>query len=280
MNGQEDYKCPSCGQNIVEKYCSACGEKKRVANDLTLKHFIEESIEGITHFDNKFFRSIKLLFFKPGALTLAFERGERVPYMKPMQLFVISNLLFFFLLGGFNVFTVPLNTYLTYDNYVGIGTLETFNNKFGSHANVENVYILFNQKIIGQSKAFIFLFIPFIALSCFLLFFKKKKHFTLHLVFATHFFSFLLLFFMVYGFIIEEPVKKFTDISSDVTEIIALSIILPTILAYLVFSLRRFYKIKWIWSILSSFIICFLFIQLLQVYRIGLFYKIIHSIHI
>ncbi|HEX8332684.1 MAG TPA: DUF3667 domain-containing protein [Segetibacter sp.] len=280
MNVQENYKCPSCGQDIVGRFCSACGEKKRVANDLSLKHYIEESIEGFTHFDNKFFRSIKLLFFKPGALTSAFERGERVPYMKPMQLFVISNLLFFFFFGGFNVFTVPLNNYLTLGNYVRIGTLETFNSKFGNHADVEKITVLFNQKIVGQSKAFIFLFIPFIALGCSLLFFRKKKHFTLHLVFATHFFSFLLLFFMFFGLVVEFPFKRWSTISIDQYEIIALSIIIPVMLFYLLVSVRRFYKIKWIWCLLSSLCILYFFMQVLQMYRIGLFFKIIHSIEI
>jgi hypothetical protein len=278
MTDQENYRCPSCGQSITGRFCSACGEKKRFAKDLSLKHFIEESIEGVTHFDNKFFRSIKLLFFKPGALTLAFERGERVPYMKPMQLFVICNLLFFFFFGGFNVFTVPLNNYLTYDSYVRIGTLQALNGRFGNQADIEKITLLFNQKIVGQSKAFIFLFIPFIAIGSFLLFFKKKKQFSLHLIFATHFFSFLLLFFMVFGFVIEFPVKRFTNISIDDFEIVALSIILPVILSYLFFSLRRFYRINSIWSLLSSILICFVFMQLLQAYRIGLFYKIIYSI--
>lgn len=277
MKVQNEHTCPSCNQIITEKFCSNCGEKKISPHDFSIKHFIEESIEGFTHFDNKFFRSIRLLFFKPGALTLAFEHGKRVPYMKPMQLFVISNLLFFFFFGGFNLFTVSLDNYLDYNNYTRVGTLKTFNNKFSEHPNPKEIALLFDQKVVTQSKAFIFLFIPFIALGCFLLFFKRKKYFSLHLVFAAHFFTFLLLFFMLFGFLIEAPARLF-KMADPKIEIIALSIILPVVVLYLIISIRRFYKVKWLWCILAGVFITYLFSQLLQFYRIGLFYKIIYSL--
>src|SRR5690242_9057720 len=95
--------CPSCGHAFAGKFCSACGEKKVAAHDFTLRHFIEESVEGFTHFDNKLLRTLRSLFFKPGSLTASFESGQRVTYMKPVQLFIISNLVFFILSGGLNL---------------------------------------------------------------------------------------------------------------------------------------------------------------------------------
>ncbi|RYF85547.1 MAG: hypothetical protein EOO03_13100 [Chitinophagaceae bacterium] len=51
------------------RFCSFCGEKKTDHHDLSLKHLAEESIEGLTHFDNKLFRSLKVLIRKPGLLA-------------------------------------------------------------------------------------------------------------------------------------------------------------------------------------------------------------------
>ena len=270
--------CPTCGTSFKGNYCFKCGEKKRDAHVLSIKHFLEESIEGFTHFDNKFFRSIKVLISKPGALTNHFEVGRRVPFMKPVQFFVICNLLFFLFSGGFNVFTVPLDNYLRYPNYTSFGTLRAYTEKFGSASNPDAVKMLFNEKVVQQSKIFIFIFIPFIALACYLLFFIKKRYFTLHLMFATHFFTFLLVFFMFFKIFFEIPNQYIYHFSPDTFEDIALLIIVPAIFLYLILAIRRYYKINWFFFVMSGIFLVYIFSQLLQFYRLGLFYKIIYSL--
>jgi hypothetical protein len=278
MKIEKKYTCPSCNQNFTGKFCSNCGEKKISPHDFSIKHFVEESIEGFTHFDNKFFRTIKVLFSKPGSLTTYFEQGIKVPFMKPVQFFVVCNLIFFLLVGSLNVFTVPLENYLTYSNYKAYGTLDTFVQKFGADADIKQISLLFNEKITAQSKVFIFLFIPFVALACFFLLFKKKKYFSLHLVFATHFFCFLLLFFILFRLLFELPYQYFFRFSPDKFDNIATIIVLLVMFIYLTVSIRRYYRINWALTILSGLIIGFIFTQLFQLYRIGLYYKIIHSI--
>ena len=65
--------CPACANKFLGKYCFSCAEKKMSGKDLTIPHFIEETFEGVTHFDNKFFRTIKNLLFHPGLLTRNFS---------------------------------------------------------------------------------------------------------------------------------------------------------------------------------------------------------------
>jgi len=272
------YLCPSCGREITGKYCANCGEKKMTHHDLSIKHFIEESVESFIHFDNKFFRSVKLLFTQPGALTIHFEQGRKVPFMKPVQLFVICNLLFFLLVGGMNVFSVPLKNFLSYTNYINNGTLNTFTSKFGSGADIYQISLLFDEKMMSQSKAFIFLFIPFFALACVLLFFRKKKYLTLHLVFSTHFFSFLLIFFILFHFLFEIPNRYLFHISYDTFDNIAVLINVSVLILYFSIAAKRFYKVKWLTAIIAGLFAGFLFINLLQGYRLLLFNKIIHSL--
>lgn len=199
--------CPSCGNDFTGSYCTQCGEKKLKTHDFSLGHFIEQSIEGITHFDNKFFRTVRNLVCKPGVLTRHFEEGRQVRFMKPMQLFIVCNIIFFLLVGGANIFSVHLHNFLGKTENKVFDTRSHFIKKVGVDANMTHVTELFREKMSNQSKSFIVLFIPFFALACGLLFYRRKKPAGLHLVFATHFFSFLLLFFTLFYLFFEVPNK-------------------------------------------------------------------------
>ena len=269
--------CPSCGHKFTGKYCATCGEKRVEHHDFTIPHFIEETIEGLTHFDNKFFRSINHLITKPGSLTLQFEQGSKVPFMKPMQLFIVCNVLFFLIVGGINLFAIRLSSYLNYKQSKIFDYRNDFFQKVGHQADITNVSVLFQEKMINQSKAFIILFIPFFALTCALFFLRHKKPFGLHLVFATHFFSFLLLFFTLFYLLVELPNQHILFLSNNSFEILATSLNFSVLVAYFMLAARRFYQSKWIWCICTGLGAGFTFILLLQAYRIFLFYNIIRT---
>ncbi len=273
-----DTICPSCSQEMTGKFCSRCGEKKRGAQHYTLKHFVEESIEDITHIDGKFYRTFRNLFGRPGSLSRHFEQGRVVPFMKPAQLFIVSNLLFFILVGQSNIFAVPLGSYLSADSYKKYGTLSAFNKKVGPELQLEQVSLLFNEKVTSQSKAYILLFIPVFALACALVFFKRKPYFTLHVVFATHFFSFLLLYFTLFHFLFVLPNRYIIKMSIADFDQFAVTINLVVFVLYFTLAARRFYQIKWYGALLASGAMAFLFLMSLQAYRLLLFYKILHSI--
>ena len=279
MQNESSIACPSCGHMISGKFCTACGEKRVSAHDFSLKHFAEETVEGITHFDNKFFKSVKTLFTRPGSLSTFFEAGKRVHYMKPVQLFVICNLLFFFLVGSANVFSISLRSYLIYNNYFFFNTKEAFEKKFGTSVNLDAATAIFNEKMATQSKSFIILFIPFVAVLCALLFIKKRKFFTQHLVFATHFFCFLLLFFTLFHLLFELPNKYLFHFSVGQFDNFATNMNMLALVVYFTFAARRYYQTSWFISILSSLAVGFWFIILLQSYRLFLFYKILPSLY-
>src|SRR5882672_11646739 len=94
---QTDSTCIACGTKLKGNYCWKCGEKKlNPAKDYALYKFIEQTVDGFTHFDSKFLRSFKALLFKPGFLTSEFIHGRRTRYMKPVQMFIIAGILFYF----------------------------------------------------------------------------------------------------------------------------------------------------------------------------------------
>ena len=270
--------CPTCGKIFTGKFCAACGEKQSSVHDFSVGHFVEESVEGFTHFDNKFIRTIRQLLFKPGMLTLNFEQGRKIPFMKPMQLFIICNLLFFLLVGGANIFAVQLSNYLATDGGHVFKTRSYFFEKFGTNADIKYLSEIFREKMISQSKMFIVLFIPFFSLTCILLFLRRRKPFGLHLAFATHFFSFLLLFFTLFHLLIELPNDKIFHFSSTAFNQFATILNFSVLVIYFTLAARRFYKVRWIWSGLTGLAAGIIFIILLQAYRLFLFYNILRTL--
>ena len=270
--------CPSCGAAIGDSFCSICGEKKRTHEDLSMKHFVEESVEGISHFDNKFFRTFRMLFTKPGQLTVNFEQGRRVPFMKPFQLFIVSNLVFFLIASGPNLFATPFGTFNS-NNYAKYGTTKIINKKAKTDVDKMRLATAFNDRMVNQSKVYIILFIPVIAIATYLLFFRKRKYLSMHLTFAAHFFSFVLLYFILFFLFVELPVSFFYNPSDiPVYDNIFGFVTIAVFTVYLSAATRRFYKTRLAWCIIASIGIVGVFLSALTVYRLMLFYKIINSI--
>lgn len=93
--------CLNCNANIYGKYCHICGqeniEPKETAWGL-FTHFVYD----VTHFDGKFFSTLKYLLFKPGFLSYEYSRGRRASYLNPVRMYVFTSAIFFLLFFAFN----------------------------------------------------------------------------------------------------------------------------------------------------------------------------------
>src|SRR5580698_7681049 len=86
--------CQNCGAPVHGPYCAACGQHD-VDYHRSLWPILEDSLEGFLHVDGKFFRTVRLLFTRPGFLTKEFNGGRRVAYTQPLRLYIFASLLFF-----------------------------------------------------------------------------------------------------------------------------------------------------------------------------------------
>jgi hypothetical protein len=86
--------CQNCGEPLSGPFCSNCGQHD-IDYHRSLGPIIEDSLEGLLHFDGKFFRSVRWLFTRPGFLTKEFIAGKRVAYIHPLRLYIFASFLYF-----------------------------------------------------------------------------------------------------------------------------------------------------------------------------------------
>src|SRR4051812_41881849 len=85
--------CVTCEQPIDTPYCPHCGEKRASDRTYSMWEFIKDHVvEAVANFDGRVLRTLKTLITKPGKLTREFMRGVRLPYLQPLQCFLLFNL--------------------------------------------------------------------------------------------------------------------------------------------------------------------------------------------
>ncbi len=99
-------QCLNCGSLEVGRFCQSCGQRQR-DNHRSLGQFGYDFFDDFRTFDSKFWRTLFLLFLRPGRLTLEFNSGRRVRYLHPRQMYFFVSVIFFLLLsllGGSDLF--------------------------------------------------------------------------------------------------------------------------------------------------------------------------------
>ncbi|MBP0577674.1 DUF3667 domain-containing protein, partial [Campylobacter jejuni] len=64
-------------------------------------HLTTHFIYDITHFDGKFFSTLKYLLFRPGFLSKEYLKGRRAGYLHPVKMYVFTSALFFLIFFSF-----------------------------------------------------------------------------------------------------------------------------------------------------------------------------------
>ena len=96
---RKDKTCLNCGAEVAERYCTRCGQEN-VEPKESAWHLIVHFFNDITHFDGKFFNSMKYLLFRPGFLTAEYIIGRRARYLNPIRMYLFISAAFFLLYGN------------------------------------------------------------------------------------------------------------------------------------------------------------------------------------
>jgi hypothetical protein len=271
--------CPTCSAMRMRRYCSECGEKRHSHHDLSIRHYLGELLETITHLDFKVLRSTWALLRRPGGLSVDHFAGRRVRYVTPLRLFVLLSVVYFFSNSMFpyNAFTTPLATQLHmndfYPRFAATQVQRAMQHQGMDYPTFEQKY---NAKTEILSKTMVFTLIPVFALVFWMLLARKRRHFSEHLIVATHFWSFALLVIGVFIPLLMALIKWLGSLLGVPTEVLSADIVPTTILqlsfaAYMFVMLRRVYGITFWYSGLVAGAMAWSFFFMVWLFRFLLF---------
>lgn len=95
--------CLNCGTETPGRYCPACGQEN-IEPKQTVWHLVTHFFSDLTHFDGKFFVTVKDLFAKPGFLSREYMIGRRASYLDPIRMYIFTSAFFFLIF--FSLFDV------------------------------------------------------------------------------------------------------------------------------------------------------------------------------
>jgi hypothetical protein len=75
----------------------------------TFWHMVKHFLYDITHFDSKFFDSMKYLMLRPGFLPQEYIKGKRASYLNPVKKYVFTSAIFFLIFFSFFAKKNPIN---------------------------------------------------------------------------------------------------------------------------------------------------------------------------
>jgi hypothetical protein len=198
----EEYKqwtCPNCNTPATSPYCPACGESERHTQEPTLRVLLSHFFEAFTNIDSRFMRSFRYLVTRPGELTNAWLRGQRKPYLGPVALFLIINVLFFAVesLTGGKVFTTPLDSHLHTQPWSNV-IKDLVARKLESQQTTLAAYApVFDQAVAIKARSLIIFMALVFALATALVFLRSRRSLVAHVVFSLHVYAFVLLLLCV-----------------------------------------------------------------------------------
>jgi hypothetical protein len=89
--------CRNCGhvfQELQPAFCSQCGQDTH-PHPPSAWEFVHEFITHYVALEGKLWKTLGLLFFKPGELTTQFSRGRKLRYVHPLRLYITASFIFF-----------------------------------------------------------------------------------------------------------------------------------------------------------------------------------------
>ncbi len=268
--------CGNCGAKLGGPFCSQCGEKKFAEHDYSVAHLLEEVVDGLTHFDTRFIRTLKALFTKPGELSRAYFEGGRSRYTKPLSLFIIINVIFFFIQPHTGLFGYQYAQYLQIPRYS-----VAIHDHLRASGEAESIYAArFNENLQHQKKSILIVAVPVLALVMLLVFAGTGRTYAEHLVFSVQIYAFMLaflgiailgvLFPIVFGLTwLFQTVVEFRRLGGE----LAIDTVLGTgLVTYTYLALRRAYQTSRTRSAISAVAVSFTVVLTIIAYHTVLFY--------
>ena len=171
--------CKNCGFEIQLKYCSKCGQKKYELSKV--RDLFSEFSDEFFNLDSRVFLTFKYLITKPGFLTKEYWEGKKSRYLLPFRTILVAIFLSF-AIDSFSDKVVNKSDDLNVDedkiefnSYFEINKMSDIDFLDRNIYKLEYIKVKWLQPLKDdKSTGLQLLFIPFIALSLYLLKIKTK----------------------------------------------------------------------------------------------------------
>lgn len=191
-------RCRNCDVDLsnTDRYCSACGQAVLEASDRSFAHLLRSSLAELTSVDSRLWRSLRLLLFRPGYLSLEYRMGRRRRYLSPIGLFVLGNLLFF-LAPPLSDFQLSLADQVELQPYRSWIVPWVDDHLAASALAFEELAGRYQLRVVELAKLMVIVHVPLLALATLLLAVDKRLFYADHVVMGLHYFSFVMIYLIV-----------------------------------------------------------------------------------
>jgi Protein of unknown function (DUF3667) len=114
---RKEKSCLNCNALVNGRFCHICGQENIEPKE-SMWHLISHFFKDITHFDGKFFSSLKLLVTRPGFLPREYMLGRRASYLNPIRMYVFTSAFFF--LVFFSIFNISKDSFVKRSKLDGV----------------------------------------------------------------------------------------------------------------------------------------------------------------
>jgi hypothetical protein len=276
-------RCLNCGAVLTGRYCANCSQAADVHVPST-RELLHEALEGITHSDSRLWRTLHLLWFKPGRLTQEFVAGRRASYLPPFRLYLVLSILFFLAASlsntqvkfvQFDAATSP--TGLSEPECDKVNRTAFSVTLFGrdwapriKHACNEiardNGASLFHVAVGTAPKA-MFIFLPLVAFLHMLMYWRPRHKYAEHLLFFLHVHAF---FFsaMALPVLAAEAADAWPALNSIASLV---GLLLWSLPVYTIFAMRRVFGRNWTRTLVKASALFVVYMVVLAITLAGVF---------
>jgi hypothetical protein len=276
-------RCLNCGSALTGRYCANCSQAADV-HVPSARELLHEALEGITHSDSRVWRTLDLLWFKPGKLTQEYVAGRRASYLPPFRLYLVLSIIFFLVASVSNT---PTNFVRFDDTISKSGAPESECDSVNAtqfavtllgrdwgprikHAcseiardNGANLFHLF----VGTSPKAMFIFLPLVAFLHMLMYWRPRHRYAEHLL------------FFLYGHAFFFSVMTLVVLSADAAETWPslnpvwdwVPLLLWSLPLYTVIAMRRVFGRSWAGTLLKAFALIVVYLVVLSITLVGVF---------
>ncbi|MCZ6641695.1 MAG: DUF3667 domain-containing protein [Gammaproteobacteria bacterium] len=181
--------CPNCNGEFRGRYCSVCGQDQNQSFS-TLREMLRAAFHELTELDGRLAKSLAILVFRPGRMTVDYLAHKRARFIPPFRLYLMASVVLYFTLGmlteqasiGIDLIDDPIPALSGSEDQAESGLIEWLDERLDVVADEPAL----GSSVFGHVPEVSFVLLPFAAMLLKALYFQQRRPFGEHLIAALH----------------------------------------------------------------------------------------------